>query len=233
MRVDAAGRVILALDTDDAAQVDAWLAQWPELRWVKVGLQLFVRQGPQLVRDLRERGLRVFLDLKLHDIPNTVAHAVAAAADTGADLLTVHALGGRAMLEAAADARDRSGGDLRLLAVTVLTAHDDAAWAELGMGDSIDRSVERLAELARFSGIDGLVCSPLEVARLRQQHPDALLVTPGVRLQGQAAGDQRRVATPGGTLAAGADLLVVGRALTAAENPAQAWRDLVADIDGS
>lgn len=184
----------------------------------KVGLQLFTSAGPGIVRTLRGRGKRVFLDLKLHDIPNTVAGAVRAADDLDVELLTVHASGGPAMLEAAAKAADR----VRLLAVTVLTSLGAAELArtwDRPVADAGDEVV-RLGRLARDAGIDGLVSSALEAGALRSAlGADALLVTPGIRLAGDAGQDQARIATPSMAVANGADALVLGRTLTAAPDP--------------
>ncbi|MBT8336906.1 MAG: orotidine-5'-phosphate decarboxylase [Gemmatimonadetes bacterium] len=182
----------------------------------KVGLELFSRSGPDVVRELQDRGKRVFLDLKLMDIPHTVARAVEAAADLGVDLLTVHAVGGTAMLEAAVAA---AGDSLRLLAVTVLTSSSSgdlaAVWGR--PIPSVDAEVTRLAEFARAAGIHGLVSSAREVRALRAAlGPEAILVTPGIRLPGGDAHDQTRVATPDAAVRDGADFLVVGRAITAA-----------------
>jgi orotidine-5'-phosphate decarboxylase len=182
----------------------------------KVGLELFSRSGPDVVRELQDRGKRVFLDLKLMDIPHTVARAVEAAADLGVDLLTVHAVGGTAMLEAAASA---AGDSLRLLAVTVLTSMSSeelvAVWDR--PVPAVDDEVTRLARLSREAGIHGLVSSAREVAALRSVlGPEPILVTPGIRLPGGDAHDQTRVATPEAAVRDGADFLVVGRAITAA-----------------
>jgi len=185
------------------------------LSWFKVGLGLWIRGGHEVVRGLQALGARVFLDLKLHDIPHQVRLATAAAAELGVDLLTIHAAGGRAMCEAAAEVR----GDTRLLAITVLTSLTSAP----------ETVIERAA-LARDAGIDGVVCSPLEVAALRERFsPPFLLVTPGIRPVGSDRGDQQRVATPEEAVEAGSDLLVIGRPITQAVDPAAA----IARITGS
>jgi len=197
----------------------------------KVGLELFTREGPSVVRALHGRRKRVFLDLKLHDIPNTVAGAVRAAAELEVDLLTVHAGGGRAMLEAAAEA---SSGALRLLAVTVLTSFSDEglgeAWGRT-IGD-VGEEVRRLAELSNEVGIDGVVSSAHEVASLRRVlGPSAVLVTPGIRLPDGDAHDQARVATPDAAVRDGADYLVVGRAITGARDPQAALSRVLEMMD--
>lgn len=189
----------------------------------KVGLELFTREGPRVLRDLRERGKRIFLDLKLHDIPNTVRGAVEAAADEGVELLTVHAAGGPAMLEAAAEAAP--GGGLRLLGVTILTSLSASDVGAVWGRDvpSVRDEVVRLAALGREAGLDGVVASALEAEVLKRQHGQGFLVaTPGIRLAGESAHDQARVATPAEAVAAGADYLVVGRSVTAADDPASA-----------
>ncbi|MEK9500717.1 orotidine-5'-phosphate decarboxylase [Gaopeijia maritima] len=196
----------------------------------KVGLELFTRAGPEVVRLLKERGRKVFLDLKLLDIPNTVAGAVRAAAALEVDLLTVHATGGTAMLEAAAQA---SAGRVRLLAVTVLTSFSSDELAEVWSRpvDDVAAEVERLGALARRCGIDGLVSSAHEVAALRAAlGPEAILVTPGIRLAGGAAHDQTRIATPERAVRDGADHLVVGRAITAAADRREALRQVRASM---
>ncbi len=185
--------------------------------WFKVGLELYLAAGPNVVEALTTRGYQVFLDLKLHDIPNTVAGAVRSLAGCGASLLTVHAAGGQAMLQAAAQA---AVGGPRLLAVSVLTSMDAGQLAGIGVNATPREQVLRLAELAISSGISGVVCSPEEVSAVRGSLGSApLLVVPGIRPAGSVADDQRRVGSPAETLAAGASMLVVGRPITQAQNP--------------
>lgn len=208
----------------------------PECRWVKVGLELYTRAGPAAVKRFTDRDKRVFLDLKLHDIPNTVASAVRAAADHGADLLTIHASGGATMVGAAREATQESGMSLRILAVTVLTSMDEnglaAAWG-LGHTPSIADEVVRLAEQATEAGAHGLVCSVLEAGLLRTRlGSDPLLVTPGIRLAGDATNDQARVATPAQAARAGADLLVVGRTITQAADPSTTFARVMEQVRG-
>ncbi len=192
----------------------------------KVGLELFSRWGPEAVTTLRERGKRIFLDLKLHDIPNTVAGAVRSAAALGAGLLTVHAAGGSRMIQAAVEAARESGPrGPRILAVTLLTSMDPhevaGVWGR--QVESTGPEVVRLARMARQAGVDGVVASALEARALRGAlGPDALVVTPGIRLPGGTRHDQRRVSTPQAAIRAGADHLVVGRAVTADPDPAAA-----------
>jgi len=224
-------RLIVALDVPEEALamvlVDALAGQ---VGMFKVGSQLFTAAGPDVVRRIVARGERVFLDLKFHDIPNTVAGAVASAAQLGVALLTVHALGGKAMLEAAVGALPAMG--TRLLAITVLTSHDEASLRETGVSRHLTEQVRELARLARTAGLDGVVASPQEVAMLRADcGPDMLLVTPGVRPAGARAGDQARAATPAAALTAGADYLVVGRPITEADDPAAAAQAIIREMD--
>jgi orotidine-5'-phosphate decarboxylase len=222
--------LILALDRPDAASALALAAAIPGLRWVKVGLELFSAAGPQVVAQLRDRGLRVFLDLKFHDIPATMAGACRSAARLGAELITVHGCAGSEAL-AAGQAGAQEGAQAAglaaptLLAVTVLTSWNPQRFArELAIDDTIEDYVPRLARLAARAGIGGCVCSPLEVAALRAAHPAPFaLVTPGIRPAGAARGDQQRVMTPAQALAAGASQLVIGRPISAATDPAAAF----------
>lgn len=221
-------RLIAALDAPSRADADALVARLGGVpSWVKIGLELFCAEGPEIIRDYARRGLSVMLDLKLHDIPETVARATARVAGLGAGLLTVHAPGGRAMLEAAVAA----AGDMRVLAVTVLTSLDDADLAATGCTGRVADLVMRRAELAVAAGCHGVVASPHEVAQVRGVVPEGfLIVTPGVRPAGAAAGDQKRVMTPREARAAGADLVVVGRPLRDAPDPAAAARAIVGEL---
>lgn len=234
-------RIFVALDTPDRARAVALAERLAgRVGGLKIGLEAFTAAGPELVRDLAPSGLPLFLDLKLHDIPNTVAGAAAAAARLGVSFLTVHALGGGEMIRRAAAATLETAASAglpapRILAVTILTSHDDASLAALGVGGPCDVAVERLARLARRAGADGLVCSPREVARLREIDPDALLVVPGIRAAGAAApagDDQARVASPRDAVARGADYIVVGRPITGAPDPAEAAGQIARDIAG-
>jgi orotidine-5'-phosphate decarboxylase len=224
-------RLIVALDVADAAAarhlVDALAGR---VGMFKVGSQLFTACGPELVRELVGRGEKVFLDLKYHDIPNTVAGAVSAACRLGVSLLSVHALGGRAMLEAAAAALPAMG--VRLLAITILTSHDEAELEAVGLGGGVADSVQRLARLARSARLDGVVASPQELELIRKAcGDDLLIVTPGIRPAGAARDDQARLATPRAAVAAGADHIVVGRPITEAPDPAAAAAAIVRELE--
>lgn len=218
--------VILALDvpgTEEALR----FAALPGLRWVKVGSILFTREGPPLVRELRARGLEVFLDLKWHDIPNTVAGAVERAAELDVAMATVHTLGGPAMLRAAAAAATAAGRPA-LVGVTVLTSHTAPEYAEaLGRDTLLGVEAVRLARLGMAAGLRGLVCSPLEVAEVRATvGPDAWLVVPGIREAEEGRDDQARTATAGAAALAGATHLVVGRPILRSADPAGVLRRL-------
>jgi len=221
--------VAVALDTADRATFERWAELFgPRVGVLKVGLEAFVRFGPPAVEAARRAGGRIFLDLKLHDIPNTVAGAVRAARELGADYLTVHAGGGPAMLEAAARAAEER---LAILAVTVLTHLDERELARVGLPGSAAERALAWARLAREAGCAGVVCSPQELAALRPELPRPFrLVTPGIRPAGAEAGDQKRTATPAAALGAGADLLVIGRPLTGAPDPLAALDALAAEL---
>lgn len=221
-------RLIVALDVSTKEQVETLLARLAGIpSWVKIGLELFTSLGPSIVEYVASRGHSVMLDLKLHDIPETVARSTAAVANLGAGLCTVHAAGGRHMLEAAA----AGAGAMRILAVTVLTSLDESDLAEIGDIGPIEDLVVRRAKLAINAGCGGVVASPNEVAALRRSlSPAAWLVTPGVRPLGIAAGDQKRVTTPAAARSAGADLIVVGRPVRDAADPAAMAQAIVDEL---
>jgi orotidine-5'-phosphate decarboxylase len=222
--------LILALDLPRGADALTLLDRLPQLRWVKVGSVLMTREGPEFVRILAARGLKVFLDLKWHDIPNTVAGAVAAARELGVSLATVHTLGGAAMLEAAAAA---GGSELGLVGVTVLTSHDSTGYGQ-AVGRSqvnVSQEVERLASLGARAGLRGFVCSPHEVSVLRRGlGPDPLIVVPGIRRRSDVVGDQVRVAPAKDAVNNGATHLVVGRPVLQATDPALTLEELMKEI---
>ena len=206
----------------------------PAVRWIKIGLQLFTRHGPALVERVAARGHRVFLDLKLHDIPNTVGSAIASLAQLPVDLLTIHASGGSAMMRAAEEARRRGRPGLTLLAVTVLTSLDTPGLNETGVPGDASEQVLRLARLARRAGVGGLVCSPLELSALRREFgPETVLVTPGVRPAGTDANEQKRVLTPTEAARAGATHIVVGRPILNAGDPAAAARAILGELESA
>jgi len=223
---------IIALDVPARAGAESLLDRLgPGADFVKVGLQLFTAEGPDVVRVMHDRGCRVFLDLKLHDIPNTVAHAVRSAAGLGVELLTVHASGGPAMLRAARDAAGTDGPGL--LGVTVLTSLSAAELAQAWGRDTLSAGAEvaRLAGLARDAGLLGVVASVAEVPVIRAAAGGGVRVlTPGIRLAGDAAGDQSRVATPAEAARLGADYVVLGRSVTAAADPAAALRRAIHEL---
>ena len=225
--------LIVALDVPDTARIGPWVDRLPvEIRWYKVGLELYCADGPRALAPLRERDRRVFLDLKLHDIPRTVARAVGSAARHGAGLMTLHASGGRAMIRAAAEAAREAGPSApKLLAVTVLTSLDQSDLADLGVARTPAEQVVALGRMAVEAGADGLVCSAQEVGALRAAlGPGPLLVTPGIRLPSDAVGDQKRVATPAAAVRDGATHLVVGRPILDAPDPAAAARAILDDM---
>jgi orotidine-5'-phosphate decarboxylase len=220
-----ADRLIIALDFPHPQPAFELVARLEgSVRWFKVGLELYLAAGSPVVFELKRLGYSVFLDLKLHDIPNTVASAVLTASRTGADMLTVHASGGPAMLTAAVEAAATLPEPLQLLAVTVLTSMDRGQLAATGVEGAVEAQVMRLARMAAASGIRGLVCSPEETAALRAAFTGDMgqrmrLVTPGIRPAGAEDADQKRIATPAAAIQSGADMLVVGRPITRAADP--------------
>lgn len=202
------------------------------LHWVKIGLQMFTACGPDCVREAADQGFKIFLDLKLHDIPHTVAKAVESLAPLPIGMLTLHTAGGREMMSAALAAQAQARPDLLLLGVTVLTSMDAAALAATGVPAAPEAQVTRLARLAADAGLRGLVCSPLEVSLLRAQLPAGLqLVTPGIRPAGESGGDdQKRTLTPAEAARAGANYVVVGRPILKAKDPAAAARAILAEL---
>jgi orotidine-5'-phosphate decarboxylase len=224
-------RLIVALDFPNATQALKLVdALDNTCQWFKVGMELYYATGNSLIQTLRDRGFNIFLDLKLHDIPNTVAGAVRSATSAGASLLTIHASGGAAMMTAAVEAAAAPNAP-RLLAVTVLTSMDTTQLAGIGITDTPAKQVLRLAQLAEASGITGMVCSPEEVSELRTTlKPETLLVIPGIRPTGSAAQDQKRIATPSTAIAQGASMLVVGRPITQSPNPKAAAESILEEI---
>jgi len=227
-------QLIVALDLPSAQPVPALLRTMPPaISWFKVGLELFCADGPLALTYLQTAHKQIFLDLKLHDIPNTVARAVTAAARLGASMITIHASGGSNMLRAAADAAAAFGTHRpRLLGVTTLTSLDTEDLAQIGITCPLQEHAFKLGELAVRAGLDGLVCSVLEAVHFRKEFGEnVLLVTPGIRPADTTANDQKRIATPADAVAAGADFLVVGRPILQAENPATAALRILKEIE--
>jgi orotidine-5'-phosphate decarboxylase len=233
-------RIWVALDTPDRRRaLELARALGGKVGGVKVGLQLFSSTGPEIVGELRASGVEVFLDLKLHDIPNTVAGAAAAAARLGVKFLTVHALGGPEMIRRGVEEADRAADEAghaapMVLAVTILTSHDDDDLRRIGVEGPGREAVVRLAALARDAGAGGAVCSPLEIAEVRKAFPAASLMVPGIRPAELAVGrdDQARTATPAEAVRAGADRIVIGRPITGAPDPVAAAEAIALGIDG-
>lgn len=229
----AKDRLIVALDVSSATQAQRIVqAIGDSASTYKIGKQLFTAEGPQVVRDLVASGRKVFLDLKFHDIPNTVGAAVRSACDLRVSMLTVHASGGSKMLKAAVEAAAQSSAKPMVLAVTVLTSFTDADLQEVGIPGTVLSQALHLGALARAAGCGGLVASAKEVAELRRELGEGFaIVTPGIRPSGSAAGDQARVVTPADAIAAGATHLVIGRPILEAPDPAKAAADIVAEIE--
>lgn len=230
-------RIITALDVHSLEDMKRLVETLGDrISFYKVGMELFYSAGPDTVRYLKEQGKHVFLDLKLHDIPNTVAQSVRALTRLGVDLMTLHGMGGRSMMEAAAAAAREESARLqiarpRLLAVTILTSIDEMAWREVGGACSIAEEVKKLAALAKESGIDGTVSSPYEAQEIREMNgPDFLIVTPGIRPSFAVADDQKRFTTPSQALHDGASHLVIGRPITKAADPACAADKILEEI---
>lgn len=232
---EARERIIVALDCDRTRALELAGKLSGHATWLKVGMTLFYAEGPDIVREFRKLGFKVFLDLKFHDIPHQVRGAARSAALAGANLLSVHGLGSGAMLaacrEGAEEAAEQLGARPKLVAITVLTSMDQEALAQIGIDAPVAEEAARLASLAKVNGIDGIVCSPQEAHAMRQLlGEDALIVTPGVRPAGAALGDQSRVATPAVALEAGASHLVIGRPITSADDPVEAYEAIVSEL---
>ena len=230
--------VIIALDFPSAEETYRFLDQFTGRKpFVKIGMELFYAEGPQIVREIKKRGHKVFLDLKLHDIPNTVGHSVASVTRLGVNLITVHAAGGRAMMQAATRYAKITADELgverpKILAVTVLTSFDDQGWQEVGGHLPIQEHVLELASLAKSSGVDGVVASPKEAGSIREMagKDDFLIVTPGIRPSFAQTDDQKRIATPSQAFKDGSSMLVIGRPITQAIDPCAAARLILKEI---
>jgi orotidine-5'-phosphate decarboxylase len=224
-------KICLALDVSSRKDALELVRSLHDLTGMfKVGLQLFTAEGPSLIREILDAGGKVFLDLKFHDIPNTVKNAAVEAARLGVSMMTIHAAGGKAMMDAAvAELSDKFGSARPLVVgVTVLTSLDDATLRSVGVDAGMDAQVLRMAQLAESSGLDGVVCSPQEIRKIREMvRPTFKIVTPGIRMPGQSVHDQQRTATPKEAIASGADYIVVGRAVTHAPAPRAALQRLL------
>jgi orotidine-5'-phosphate decarboxylase len=228
----ATDKIIVALDVPTKkAALDLVAELGKEISLFKIGLQLFTAAGPDIVRKVLATGAKVFLDLKLHDIPNTVAHAVESAAKLGVHMLTIHLSGGDAMVKAALAARST---DMSILGVTVLTSFDETAIRALGISSTIEEHVSRLAKMGVAAGVDGLVVSPFEIEVLRPQFGDNVtLVVPGIRPAWSETGDQKRIMTPREALDLGANYLVIGRPIIAHKNPRAAVAKILSELNAS
>jgi orotidine-5'-phosphate decarboxylase len=225
--------LILVLDFPSPREVSPTLRQLQgSLRWVKIGLQMFTACGPDCVKEIADLGFKVFLDLKLHDIPNTVASAVESVSKLPIHMLTLHTSGGGEMMRWAVKAQQQHAPQLQLLGVTVLTSMSEAGLTETGVTGSTEAQVVRLAELAVTSGLSGLVCSPLELSPLRAKLPAHIqLITPGIRPKDASLDDQTRVMTPAEAALAGSNFVVVGRPILKAKDPAAAARSILAELN--
>ena len=231
---DKRPEVILALDVDNRKQAEKIIqATGDKLQWVKVGLQSYLRDGADLVRTIADSGKKVFLDLKLHDIPNTMAKAIESLSELPIGMLTLHAHAGEEALQRCAQTGKEVLPETLILAVTVLTSMDQSALSAVGVRSPVLEQVERLARLATRSEVGGIVCSPHELVHLRTcLSPETKMITPGIRPAGSDLGDQRRIVTPAEAKLAGADYLVIGRPILAAKAPGLALDSILAEIKG-
>lgn len=229
--IPRADRVIVALDCDRHTALSLAKQLQGKAKWVKVGMTLYYAEGPAIVEVFKLLGFNVFLDLKFHDIPHQVRGAAASAVEAGADMVTMHAVGGVPMMQAAQEAVDASGCDAATLAITVLTSMNEETLAKTGVERGVQEQVKALALCAQEAGATGVVASPQEAAMLRELlGPDAFIVTPGVRPVGADIGDQSRIATPRQAFDNGASHIVVGRPITAAEDPVAAFEAIAAEL---
>jgi orotidine-5'-phosphate decarboxylase len=234
-----AGKIIIALDTRTKHEALSLVHKLPGADIFKVGLTLFASTGPALLEEIQNQGKKIFLDLKLHDIPNQIAGAVKAGVGLGVHMMTLHASGGREMMARAAEAaeqesRQKKTGKPLLLAVTVLTSLKGEQLKEIGMDERVYEQVLRLARLARGSGMDGVVCSPQEIDLIKKEFGnDFLVVSPGIRPEWAAAQDQKRILAPGEAIAKGVDYMVIGRPITEARIPEEAFLKIVEELDGA
>lgn len=227
--------LVVALDVPLSVDIPQLIDPLPsEITWYKIGLELFTNEGPGTFNYLRDNGKSIFLDLKLHDIPRTVARAVRAASGHGVAMLTIHAGGGCDMLKAAAESAREQDDPLKLVAVTTLTSLNDKDLRDLGVSRPLAEHTMILGEMAISAGIDGLVCSPLEAQTFRQRFGEtAVLVTPGIRPEGSTAGDQKRIATPGEAVKSGSNFLVVGRPILGAADPGEVAKEIIRQMNSA
>ncbi len=231
LETEARDAIIIALDMSREEALELCEKLSGKAVWVKVGMTLFYRYGPAIVDEMRALGFKVFLDLKLHDIPFQIRGAAYSASLGGADLLSIHGLGGAAMIAEGRAGVEEAGKGTRLLAISVLTSMDQDALASIGVDSPVAEEVRRLATLAVGAGAHGIVCSPQEAAEMRELlGPETLIVCPGIRPAGADVGDQARIATPAAAIAAGASKLVVGRPITKADDPVAAFEAIVAEL---
>ncbi len=231
LETEARDAIIIALDMSREEALELCDKLEGKAVWVKVGMTLFYRYGPSIVDEMRARGLKVFLDLKLHDIPFQIHGAAYSASLSGADLLSIHGLGGAAMIAEGRAGVEEAQRGTRLLAISVLTSMDQAALSSIGVTEEVSAEVARLASLAVGAGAHGIVCSPQEARQMRELlGEDALIVCPGIRPAGSEVGDQARISTPKAAIEAGASKLVVGRPITKAEDPAEAFEAIVGEL---
>ena len=225
-------KLIVALDVNDIGEAkDLVKKLYPDVGIFKVGLQAFINFGPELIKDINKMGAEVFLDLKLHDIPNTVANAIEAISKLDVAMLTIHASGGLEMMKKAAEAANANKRSPKVLAVTVLTSINEKDLMDLGVSKSTDEQIATLAKLALSAGCNGVVCSPKEASLVRETCGEGfLIVTPGIRPRGKDTNDQKRVATPKQAVLDGADYIVVGRPIKEAKDPTEAARDIIKEI---
>lgn len=229
--IPPAERIIVAFDCSRERAFELADQLAGAVTWVKIGMTLYYAEGPSIVKEMKDRGFKVFLDLKFHDIPHQVRGAARSAAASGADMLTMHAVGGVPMMAAGREGAAEAGGDSVTLGITVLTSMDADTLAATGVVRPVEEQVESLALQAREAGLTGVVASPLEASMLRRAlGPDAFIVTPGVRPAGADMGDQSRVTTPAQAFENGASHLVIGRPITGADDPRKAFFDIVAQI---
>ena len=224
--------LILALDCPNRTEaLELLKTMQGSLKWVKIGLQMFTAYGIPLAKEIKAMGFNIFLDLKLHDIPNTVAKTIDSLSEVSIDLLTIHAIGGSEMCQFAAQARDASNPNLKLLAVTVLTSMNQAQLEQLNIHTSVESQVQTLAKLSTQSGIDGIVASPLELPMLRSElDPSTLIVTPGIRSRGADLNEQKRVMTPEEASKLGANFIVVGRPILNSPNPSETVQSILMSL---